>query len=87
MNAKLIDMARMVLQRHAEKIPDAADLMGMADELKQRYSSAPPGAPLSADNGRQSGGLAIRAREAVPAGASPPATATGNPAGPGGAAA
>ena len=86
MNAKLIDMARMVLQRHAEKIPDAADLMGMADELKQRYSGAPPVAPLAVDNGRQSGGLAIRAREAVPGGASPPATATGNPAGPGGAA-
>jgi len=86
MNAKLIDMARMVLQRHAEKIPDAADLMGMADELKQRYSGAPPVAPLAVDNGRQPGGLAIRAREAVPGGASPPATATGNPAGPGGAA-
>ena len=43
MNAKLIDMARMVLQRHAEKIADAADLLGMADELKQRYAGGAAG--------------------------------------------
>ena len=75
MNAKLIDMARMVLQRHAEKIPDAADLLGMADELKQRYAGGPPVAPLVVDNGRQSGGLALRAREGTPceAGAPDPA--------------
>jgi hypothetical protein len=85
-NAWLIDMARRVLQRHAEKIPDAADLTGLADELEQRYSGAPPGAPLAAADGRQSGGRAIRARAAAPGGASPPAAATGNPAGPGGAA-
>ncbi len=66
MNAKLIDMARMVLQRHAEKIPDADDLMGMADELKQRYAGGPPVVPIAADSGRQSGGLALRAREGTP---------------------
>lgn len=90
MNAKLIDMARMVLQRHAEKIPDAAELMRMADELKQRYSGAPLMAPLATDNGRQSGGLAIRARESVPGDATPPvaaaAAAAAKPGGPGGAA-
>jgi hypothetical protein len=64
MNAKLIDMARMVLQRHAEKIADADDLLGMADELKQRYGGGmPPAAPLTGDNGRQSGGLVLRARD------------------------
>ena len=64
MNAKLIDMARMVLQRHTDKIADANDLLGMADELKQRYAGgAPPVAPLATDSGRQSGGLALRARE------------------------
>ena len=68
MNAKLIDMARMALQRHAEKISDAAELLGMADELKQRYAGAPPVVPLVADSGRQSGGLAMRAREKEPAG-------------------
>jgi hypothetical protein len=63
MNAKLIDMVRMVLQRHAEKISEAEDLMGMADELKRRYGGGPPVAPLAGDSGRQSGGVAIRARD------------------------
>ena len=63
MNAKLIDMARMVLARHADKIADAQDLMGMADELKQRYGTSTGVAPLAADNGRQSGGLVLRARD------------------------
>ena len=63
MNSKLIDMARMVLQRHAEKIADAADLLGMADELRQRYGGCPALAPLAADSGRQSGGLVLRARD------------------------
>lgn len=75
MNAKLIDMARMVLQRHAEKIPDADDLMGIADELKQRYAGGPPVVPIAGDNGRQSGGLALRAREGTPGDAAAPAAA------------
>jgi hypothetical protein len=69
MNAKLIDMARMVLQRHADKIADAADLAATADELKTRYAGAAPVAPLAADNGRQSGALVLRARDKEPAGA------------------
>jgi len=88
MNAKLIDMARMVLARHADKIADAHDLMGMADELKQRYGASNGVAPLAADNGRQSGGLVLRARDkdgagdagdaegpGVAAGAAPPGNA------------
>ena len=63
MNAKLIDMARMVLQRHADKIADAPDLLARTDELKRRYAATPPVVPLAADVGRQSGGLALRARE------------------------
>jgi len=88
MNAKLIDMARMVLQRHAEKITDATDLLGMADELKQRYGTCPALAPLAADSGRQSGGLVLRARDKDGAagdsgeGASaPPGSTAGNGAG------
>ena len=82
MNAKLIDMARMVLQRHAEKIVDAADLLGMADELKQRYGGCPALAPLAADSGRQSGGLVLRARDKDGAGGespepAPPAAGSG----------
>jgi len=68
MNAKLIDMARMVLQRHADKIADAADLVRTADELKARYAGAALVAPLAADNGRQSGGLVLRARDKETAG-------------------
>jgi DNA-binding response OmpR family regulator/Tfp pilus assembly protein PilF len=76
MNAKLIDMARMVLQRHADRIVDADDLMGMADELKHRYGGGPPVAALSGDSGRQSGGLVLRARDKdAPAGDAPAAAA------------
>jgi CheY-like chemotaxis protein/Tfp pilus assembly protein PilF len=63
MNAKLIDMARLVLQRHAARIPDAGELLGMADQLKQRYGNGgPPSAPLAGDAGRAAGGVAIRTR-------------------------
>ncbi len=79
MNAKLIDMARMVLQRHEEKIPDAADLLGMADELKLRCADTPSIAPLAADSGRQSGGLAIRSRDQEPS--TPPAPPAPSPPG------
>jgi CheY-like chemotaxis protein len=87
MNSKLIDMARMVLERHAEKIPDAADLLGMANELKQRYAGGPPVVPIAPDNGRQSGGLAIRAREnGEPAGGPTPAAGAVSSSAPGSAA-
>jgi len=62
MNGKLIDMARMVLQRHQDKIPDAADLLGMADELKRNCGIAPPAAFGDAA-GRQSGGVVLRSRD------------------------
>lgn len=59
LNTKLIDMARMVLQRHAEKIADAADLQTQADGLYAKLASATmPG--LNAGANRQSGGLALR---------------------------
>ena len=84
MNAKLIDMARMVLQRHAAKIPDAADLTGMAEELRQRYAGGAPVAPLAGDNGRQSGGLALRARDGTAGADGAPAVsvAAATPSGP-----
>ena len=59
LNTKLIDMARMVLQRHAEKIADAAELQAQADALFAKLaSSTMPG--LNAGANRQSGGLALR---------------------------
>ena len=59
-NTKLVDMARMVLQRHAEKVGDASDLHAMADALHAKLSSslAPS---FGSGAGRQSGGLALRA--------------------------
>lgn len=80
LNTKLIDMARMVLQRHAEKIEDAVELKAMADELFGKYSSSTlPG--MGGGAGRQSGGLALRggapaAPAEDPGSASAPALAT-----------
>ncbi|MGN6529819.1 MAG: response regulator [Burkholderiaceae bacterium] len=80
MNAKLIDMARMVLQRHAAKIADADDLLGMADELKQRYGSGgPQTAPLTGDAGRAAGGVAIRTRDKADADTDASAPVSGLP--------
>jgi Tfp pilus assembly protein PilF/AmiR/NasT family two-component response regulator len=63
LNTKLIDMARMVLQRHAEKIGDATDLQSAADALYAKLASATtPG--FNAGANRQSGGLALRATAA-----------------------
>jgi hypothetical protein len=57
-------MARMVLLRHADKIDDSAELKAMGDDLFGKYaSSTTPGFSGSA-GGRQSGGLALRARAA-----------------------
>jgi hypothetical protein len=82
LNTKLIDMARMVLQRHAEKITDAADLQAQAEGLYAKLaSSTMPGTSTGA--GRQSGGVALRTAGApAPAAAaatsaeSPPAAST-----------
>jgi len=65
-NTKLIDMARMVLQRHAEKIDDAADLHAMADELYAQFASVTTPGFNAGNNNRQSGGLALRASAAPP---------------------
>lgn len=87
LNTKLVDMARMVLQRHADKIEDADELKAMADELFGKFSSSTlPGMGGSA--GRQSGGLALRgggtpaAPAEEPGNAPSPATSSSPPAGP-----
>jgi CheY-like chemotaxis protein len=65
LNTKLIDMARMVLQRHGDKIQDAADLKAIADDLFGKFaSSTTPG--FNGGAGRQSGGLALRATASDP---------------------
>ncbi|MEK8034336.1 response regulator [Ideonella sp. DXS29W] len=75
LNTKLIDMARMVLQRHAEKIPDAAELQSQADGIFDKLASSTMPNPGSAA-GRQSGGLVLRSAGAVAPSASSPAQAT-----------
>jgi len=56
-NAKLIDMAGLVLKRHAEKIEDAAELAVRIAELHDRYVK-----PMGTDQAkaRATGGLALR---------------------------
>lgn len=65
-NVKLIDMARLVLQRHAEKIGDAPDLQSLADELHGRFASSSTPTLSGAAGGRQSGGVALRAASTAP---------------------
>jgi hypothetical protein len=59
LNTKLMDIARLTLQRHQERIEKAADLQDMVQTLLAQYapSSAPP--PLGS-NGRSAGGLSLR---------------------------
>ena len=63
-NAKLIDMAGLVLKRHAEKIDGAAALAEQIEALHSRDVKPMAGAPSKA---RATGGVALRA--AAPAGA------------------
>ena len=71
-NAKLIELAGLVAQRHHEKIENIEELQARARELSQRYCAK--GAHLiggSKQGGRSAGGLSLRttppAPEAAPA--------------------
>jgi tetratricopeptide (TPR) repeat protein len=59
-NAKLIDMARMTLQRHQARIDDAAELEPRVQELRLRFAGAMRAVPLGQDSARQPGGMALR---------------------------
>jgi len=69
-NAKLIELASLVAQRHQEKIVDVGELQARARDLAQRYCAK--GAHLigAKQGGRSAGGLSLRA--APPAPPSPP---------------
>jgi CheY-like chemotaxis protein len=56
-NAKLIDMAGLVLKRHAEKIEDAPALAERIEDLHGRYVKPMAGGPAKA---RSTGGVALR---------------------------
>jgi hypothetical protein len=59
-NAKLIDMARMTLQRHGTRIDDAATLSQRADALRDLYAVGVSAAMLGQAGGRQPGALNLR---------------------------
>lgn len=61
-NAKLIDMARLTLQRHQARIENAAELEPQLAALRERYGGSLRAAPLGQDQDRQPGGVALRAR-------------------------
>lgn len=64
-NAKLIDMAGLVLKRHADKIEDAVELSQRIEALHGRYvKPMGSGAPKAA---RATGGVALRTAAAAPA--------------------
>lgn len=60
MNTKLIDTARLTLQRYRDKIPEADEMEGLIQDLLARYapSSLPPN--LGQPSGRSAGGLSLR---------------------------
>jgi hypothetical protein len=60
-NAKLIDLAKNVLVRHAEKIGDTSTLSGKIDDLKHRFCTKGTQVSLGLMHGRAAGGLSLRA--------------------------
>lgn len=59
-NGKLIEMARMTLQRHGARIEDAAELSQRADALRDLYALNVSAAMLGQSGGRQPGALNLR---------------------------
>lgn len=59
LNGKLIDNARLVLQRHHAKIPDAEALLAEADDLRRRFCAHASRLPMG-DGGRRPGAMALR---------------------------
>jgi tetratricopeptide (TPR) repeat protein len=72
LNGKLIDTARLALQRHHDRIADAAALQASIDELRRRFANAPSKLALGDGHGRKAGGIALRAA-ATPTDAALPA--------------
>ncbi|MBK1613981.1 response regulator [Rubrivivax gelatinosus] len=75
LNAKLIDTARLVLQRHHDKIAGADDLKATIEDLRLRYLSVAGKLPIGDGPGRKAGGLALRSAVANALGAEPEALA------------
>lgn len=60
-NAKLLDLAEMVLKRYSEQIPNHAAQTELIQELRNRYCKHGTQVQLGQNAGRQSGGLRLRA--------------------------
>jgi CheY-like chemotaxis protein len=60
LNTKLIETARLTLQRYRDRMPPAPELESLIHELLARYapSSTPP--PLGQPQGRTAGGISLR---------------------------
>lgn len=68
LNAKLIELASMVLTRHAAKIDDTDNLAGRIQALKQQFCTKGTQVSLGQQSGRSAGGLNLRVNTApVPA--------------------
>ncbi len=61
LNGKLVDTARLVLQRHADRIADAPALHAQVDALRQRYAATAAKLTLGEAAGRKAGSLALTA--------------------------
>lgn len=61
LNAKLIELAGLVLNRHAAKIGDSSDLGNMIADLRRRYCTKGTQVALGTTSGRSAGGLTLRA--------------------------
>jgi tetratricopeptide (TPR) repeat protein len=61
LNAKLIELAGAVLNRHAAKIADSAEIGPKILALKTRYCSRGTQVSLGQQSGRSAGGLSLRA--------------------------
>ena len=70
LNGKLIEMARMTLQRHGAKVDDAQALSERVESLRERYAVGVGAVTLGQPGGRMPGALNLR--DAKPADAAPP---------------
>lgn len=74
-NAKLIDMASAVAQRHGAKVENVDSLVDRAKDLARRYCGAFSHIAGVRRSNRTAGGLALRRAASVPAAAAAPGTA------------
>ena len=60
LNAKLIELAGMVLKRHADKIDGSAEMAGMVAELQRKFCGKSAQVALGGGAGRAAGALNLR---------------------------